>query len=119
TGDEVDYRSVRTHLGAGVAELAVRYRPIGPVAPARPGSVEHFLTERYCLYAATRRGGLRRAGVDQPPWPPHPAEAASERRTMAQPRGIGLAPAPDLVHYAERLDVVAWLPHRVLEVPGT
>ena len=111
--DAIDYRSVRTHLGGGVAELAVRYRPTGPPAVSAPGTLEHFLTERYCLYAATRRGRLRRQDVDHPPWPLQPAEATLETCTMARPIGVELAPQPDLVHYAERLDVVAWLPHRV------
>jgi uncharacterized protein YqjF (DUF2071 family) len=113
TGDWLDYRSVRTHLGAGVAELAVRYRPTGPPAPAQPGSLEHFLAERYCLYAATRRGRLLRQEIAHAPWPLQPAEALVERCTMTRPLGIELAPAPELAHYAERLDVVAWLPSRV------
>ena len=32
--------------------------------PSRPGTVEHFLTERYCLYAADRRGRLLRQEID-------------------------------------------------------
>jgi uncharacterized protein YqjF (DUF2071 family) len=113
-GDEIDYRSVRTHLGAGVAELAVRYRPTGPVTPAQPGSLEHFLVERYCLYAATSGGRLRRQAIDHRPWPLQLAEAHVERCTMTRPLGIELSAAPDLVHYADRLDVVAWLPRRVM-----
>ena len=112
-GDAIDYQSVRTHLGAGVAELAVRYRPTGPPAPPEPGSLEEFLTERYCLYAATRRGRLTRLEVAHRPWPLQLAEAEVECCTMTQPLGIELAAAPDHVRYARRLDVVAWLPHRV------
>jgi len=108
----VVYRSARTHLGAGPAELAVRYRPTGPVAPGRPGTLEHFLTERYCLYAATGRGSVRRQEVDHLPWPIQPASAEIETCTMTRSLGIDLA-GPPLVHYAERLEVVSWLPHRV------
>jgi uncharacterized protein YqjF (DUF2071 family) len=112
-GDQIAYRSVRTHLGAGVAELDVRYRPAGPVQRSQTGSLEQFLTDRYCLYAATAGGRVLRLEIDHPPWPLQPAEAQLERCTMTQPLGIELAPAPDLVHYAERLDVVPWLPRRV------
>src|SRR5262252_9136168 len=31
------------------AELHATYKPIGPAAQAAPGSLEYFLTERYCL----------------------------------------------------------------------
>ncbi len=112
-GEAVSYRSTRTHLGAGPAELRVRYRPTGPPAQSRPGTIEHFLTERYCLYAANRRGQLLRQEIDHAPWPLQPAEAEVERCTMTRPLGIDLGPEPPLAHFARRLDVVAWLPHRV------
>jgi uncharacterized protein YqjF (DUF2071 family) len=53
-GDEVRYRSVRTHRGAKEARFAGRYRPVGGPFNSRPGTLEHFLTERYCLYSASR-----------------------------------------------------------------
>jgi uncharacterized protein YqjF (DUF2071 family) len=113
SGDVVRYTSVRTHLGAGVAELDVRYRPTGPATESPPGTLEHFLTERYCLYAASRRGQVLRQEIDHDPWPLQPAEAEVARCTMTRPLGIDLGDEPPLAHFAERLDVVAWLPRRV------
>ncbi len=107
-GDWVDYTSRRTDPTAGAAELVARYRPTGPPSRSLPGSLEHFLTERYCLYAA--RGRVRRIEIDHEPWPLQPAEAVIERCTMTEPLGIGLGDQPPLVHFAKRLDVVAWLP---------
>ena len=112
-GDAVRYRSTRTHLGAGPAELYARYRPTGPPVQSRPGTIEHFLTERYCLYAADRRGRLLRQEIDHAPWPLQPAEADIELCTMTRPLGIDVGSAPPLAHFARRLDVVSWLPHRV------
>jgi uncharacterized protein len=109
-GDTIDYRSRRTHLGAGVAELKVRYRPAGVPEAVMPGSLEHFLVERYCLYSA-RAGRVFRQEVDHEPWPLQPAEAELELCTMAQPLGIELVSEP-LAHYAGELEVVAWLPGR-------
>jgi uncharacterized protein len=57
-GEEVRYRSVRTHRGAKKARFAGRYRPVGGPSGSRPGTLEHFLTERYCLYSASRRGNV-------------------------------------------------------------
>ena len=112
-GDTVTYSSARTHLGGGVAELSARYRPTGPPARSLPGTLEYFLTERYCLYAASRRGRLVRQEIDHAPWPLQPAAAEVERCTMTRPLGVDLGSEPPLAHFAERLDVVAWLPHRV------
>jgi uncharacterized protein YqjF (DUF2071 family) len=43
------------------------YRPTGDTFNATPGSLEWFLTERYCLYAIDR-GALHRAEIQHPPW---------------------------------------------------
>ena len=109
-GDTIDYHSRRTHLGAGVAELSVRYRPVGVPEPPRPDSLEHFVAERYCLYSS-RAGRVFRQEIDHGPWPLQPAEAAIELCTMTQPLGIELGPKP-VAHYAGELEVVAWLPGR-------
>ena len=76
--------------------------------PSAPGSLEHFLTERYCLYSF-RAGRIFRQEIDHEPWPLQPAEAAIELCTMTQPLGIELGPKP-VAHYASELEVVAWLP---------
>ena len=36
------------------AEFAGEYGPASPPYGAKPGTLEHWLTERYCLYARAR-----------------------------------------------------------------
>ena len=105
-GDEVRYCHERTHRGAWPASFAGRYRPTGPALDVAPGSLEHFLTERYCLYAA-RGGRLLRADVAHPPWELRPAEVELERCTMADPLHLPRLGAPALVHYARHIATVA------------
>lgn len=107
------YDCRRTHRGAPGAELTCRYRPTGPVYEARPGDLDHWLTERYCFYAADRRGRLHRTDVHHPPWPLQPAEAEIEVDTMTGWLGIDRAEKPALLHFARRLEVVGWKPERV------
>src|SRR5687768_422375 len=59
-GDWVNYQSTRTHRSAPAAEFTARYRPTGSVFAARPGTLDYFLTERYCLYSADRAGRVHR-----------------------------------------------------------
>jgi uncharacterized protein len=104
-GEEVLYRSRRA---APEAALAVRYRPAGGAFRARPGTLEHFLTERYCLYTLDERHRLLRADIHHPPWPLQPAAGELERNTMTAPYGIELPGEQPLLHFAARQDVVIW-----------
>jgi uncharacterized protein YqjF (DUF2071 family) len=97
-GDRVDYRSDRTG-----ATLDVSYRPAGAPAAAEQGSLEYFLTERYCLYTE-HEGRLERAEIHHTPWPLQAAEAELRENTMAP---VALDSDP-LLHYSERQDVVIW-----------
>jgi len=61
----IEYES---HRADGDAAFGGRYRGEGDFFRAEPGSLEHFLTERYCLYAADG-AGVFRADIHHPPWP--------------------------------------------------
>ena len=81
------------------------YNPTGGVFEARAGSLEHFLTERYCLYASGDRT-LYRAEIHHPPWPLQRAEATIDLNTMP-PDDVRLEGEP-LLHYSGRQDVLIW-----------
>ena len=119
TSEGIAYASRRIHSGARPAELRLRYRPAGPVFNAQPGSLEWFLTARYCLYIQglptndqtyIRNAPLQRAEIEHPAWPLQLAEAEIEMNTMANPVGIALPHAPPLLHFVRRIDVVVWNP---------
>jgi uncharacterized protein len=95
-----------TRRGGRRAALRVVYRPIGDVIDADPGSLAHFLTERYCLYTEDA-GRLKRAEIHHEPWPLQPAEAEIEETTMP-PSGIELPDEAPLLHFSARQDVVIW-----------
>jgi uncharacterized protein YqjF (DUF2071 family) len=108
-GGEIRYRSRR--LG-GRAKLVARYRADGPSFNAQPGTLEYFLTERYCLYTFDARRRMLRAEIHHPPWPLQPAVGEIQRNTMTAPYGIELSAEP-LLHFAARQDVLIWAPARL------
>lgn len=108
-GETVTYRTVRTHRGEPPVRLEGRYAPGGPVETARPGSLDHWLTERYCFYAHGR-GRLLRGEVHHAPWPLQPASAELTANTLAEPLGVHLDRCPPLLAFARRLDVLVWSP---------
>ena len=110
TTDRVDYASRR--LGSE-AEFRARYDPAKPVQLRRPGTIEHWLTERYCLYAMHHAGVAYRLEIHHPPWPLEPATAEIWVNTMAAAAGIHLPAVNPRLHFARRQDMVCWAPERI------
>jgi uncharacterized protein len=90
------------------AVLRAAYEPTGPATHPAPGTLEHFLTERYRLYTVDRHARVRRADIHHPPWPLQPARADLAENTMTDTLGIPLPDQPPLLHYAARQDVLVW-----------
>jgi uncharacterized protein YqjF (DUF2071 family) len=86
-------------------EWDATYRPEGGVAPAEPGTLEHFLAERYCLYTHDE-GRLWRAEIHHPPWPLQDARAEVDVNTMP-PDGLEVEGEPHVL-YSGVQDVVIW-----------
>jgi uncharacterized protein YqjF (DUF2071 family) len=93
--------------------LDAEYAPVGPPSPAVPGSLEAFLTERYCLYTLDSVGSLLRCEVHHEPWPLQPAEGRVEADGLLAPHGLRVPDLPPLLHFARGVDVVVWSPRRV------
>jgi uncharacterized protein len=112
----LQYRSHRTDSRGRPAEMSVRYRPTGPISRAKAGTLDHWLTERYCLYAVDHAARVRRAEIHHHPWPLQPAGAEIETNTMASAAGMSLPATAPRLAFASRLDVVVWAPTRVDDV---
>jgi len=109
----VRYSSRRAATDRAEAAFVGRYRPTGPVFAPQPGSLDYFLTERYCLYTVNDAFALRRLEIHHPPWALQAAEATLEVNTMADAAGIRLPSMAPLLHFAKRQDMVAWPPSEV------
>ena len=106
-GDAIEYESVRR----GAEQVCFRgsYRPSGDVYAAAPGGLDHWLTERYCLYALGPDRRLRRTEVHHAQWPLSSAQVTITQNGMLLPHGVPLQGAP-LCHFARRIDVIVWAP---------
>ena len=114
TLQSIQYASTRTHDGAPPAAFEAEYAPVSGIASPRPGTLEHWLTERYCLYTTDRRGRLYQGEIHHLPWPLQTAEAEIHTNTLARAAGFDLPEVAPLLHFARRLDVILW-PLRRLE----
>jgi len=109
----VGISSQRTEHRWPAAEFAAAYRPDGPPALAPAGSLERWLTERYCFYTATPAHGIRRTEIHHLPWQLQPAALKLTNNTMLDPFAISHSEEP-LVHYSAAQHVVAWSPVPVI-----
>jgi uncharacterized protein len=103
-GGNIHYYSRRLR---GAAEFRGRYRPTTEMRLREIGSIEHWLTKRYCLYT-THRGQVYRGEIHHGPWPLQDAEAEFETNTVAAAAGIPLPNTAPLLHFARRLEVLIW-----------
>ena len=68
--------------------LRGKYRGEGNTFHAASKTLEHFLTERYCLYSADADGTLKRGDIHHLPWNLQVAQAEISENSMT--KGLGL-----------------------------
>jgi uncharacterized protein YqjF (DUF2071 family) len=83
----IEYRSRRLWPGPRPATLEVTWEPGEPLGPAQPGTLEHFLVERYTLFAL-RRGRLIRGDVHHTPYPLRRARVLALSQTLLAAAGL-------------------------------
>jgi uncharacterized protein YqjF (DUF2071 family) len=111
TGDDrIDYTSRRR---SSAAEFRATYEPRGDAQAPAPGTLDYFLTERYCLYAVDHQSRAYRLDIHHPAWSLRPADAEIAVNTMAESAGIALPSTPPLLHFARRQDMICWAPQRI------
>jgi uncharacterized protein len=103
-GSRVHFWSRRIAPGPWPGTCALEYEPRGAAGPATPGTLEHFLLERYVLYAA-HRGRLYRGRVHHGPYPMQEATADGLTEDLIAAAGLRRPARDPLVHYAAGVDV--------------
>jgi uncharacterized protein len=111
-GAEVVYGSRRMDRRGRAERFEARYSPAGESFHAHPGTLEYFLTERYCLYAQRPDGAILRGEIHHPPWELQSARARIELNTMAESLGVAVLGEP-VLHFAKLQRVVVWAPEMV------
>ncbi|HEY0098724.1 MAG TPA: DUF2071 domain-containing protein [Pyrinomonadaceae bacterium] len=109
-GDTIHYDLERTD-----ADRPARFKAsweIGRELPeSEPGTLEFFLTERYCLYSASGES-IYRARINHRPWPLRQAKLISHESDIVESDYLPKLKGKPLVHYAESLAVDIWLPEK-------
>jgi uncharacterized protein YqjF (DUF2071 family) len=117
-GNRIEYASTRRDVRGAPAELRAAWKIGEPLSQNQPGSIEFFLTERYCLYSH-HRGQLYRSRIFHQPWPLQSATLDSYQSTMIESLGLEEPVGEPLLHYAESIGVDIWPLKRVRTGSGS
>jgi uncharacterized protein YqjF (DUF2071 family) len=107
---DFEYESQRLFSSPEVRFHAL-YRGLGrtrALEQSRPGTIEYFLTERYCLYTLDPKGKVMRANIHHMPWPLELAEAEIRLNELPASIGVRLPKVEPLLHYSRELVVYVW-----------
>ncbi len=102
------FHSRRIEAGETVAELDVEYRPVGPASVAESGTLDHWLTDRYCLFTTNREDQIVRGDFAHPPWRLQKAQAIIHRNTMVNRLGLALPDQCPRLLFAKQSPVSVW-----------
>jgi len=105
---DVEYESVRTHKDTPPAEFGGKYAPTSPVYYSAPGTLDHWLTERYALYGALKADWVVFGEIHHAQWSLQRAEIELRKNTMTVALGLDLPDTKPLCHFGWYQEVVAW-----------
>lgn len=106
-GDRIVFASDRR---GGAARFDVEYEVGAALGASAPGTFEHFLLERYYLFAHHRRRVLK-GQVHHPPYPAHRARVDRLSQTLTAAAGLpALDAPPEVAHWSPGVDVEVFGP---------
>jgi len=111
-GDGIEYDSQRWSMNGPPAAFSGTYGGSGAEFVPAPGSLEHFLTERYCLYSTDGKR-IWRGDIFHPRWSLQLGHAKIDTNTMIDAAGVRAATHEPLLHFSTFQDVRFWWPARV------
>ena len=111
-GTEIAYFSRRIDSRGQGERFEASYAGEGETFHADRGTLDYFLTERYCLYAQPRDGAILCGEIHHAPWELERARASVSVNTMAESLGLSLSGVP-LLHFSRLQEVVVWSPQRI------
>ena len=106
-GATTRYTVTRDDTSGAPAEFEATWEAGAERGAAEPGSLDFFLVERYCLYAADKEK-LFRARIHHAPWPLRDAALHEHRSSMIEAAGLSKSGGDPLTHHGGPVDVEVW-----------
>ncbi|MFL6230626.1 MAG: YqjF family protein [Pyrinomonadaceae bacterium] len=111
-GQKIVYHSRRTHDDAPAATFDATWKIGDALGESAPGSLEFFLTERYCFYTASHES-VYQCRIHHAPWQLRAATISPFKSTMIESHDLPTPKGKPLLHYSEELTVDVWTLERM------
>jgi uncharacterized protein len=112
-GDAHSFECERTTHGRQPASLRAFWTAEPSMTLARPGTLEHFLVERYTLYSHALGSKLWRGQIRHAPWPLQAVSALGVEQTLDQADGLPELGECRLAQHSPGVDV-EFLPFKLV-----
>ena len=104
-GDRVRYRSERKWPKPTPADFRARYTIGAPLGTSEPGTLRHFLAERYILFTDVGGGRLELGRVHHRPYPLREAHVDEIEQSMVVAAGLPATEGAPMALYSDGVDV--------------
>ncbi len=110
--DILSFKSERVDNETVDANFEAKWRPRGKLPSPAVDSLEFFLVERYCLFAA-EENRIFSSQIYHSPWALRSAELLTFETTLFESLGLSAPSMLPLTHYADKQEVDIWAPQRI------
>ncbi|MGG1677746.1 YqjF family protein [Neobacillus sp. NRS-1170] len=107
-GQSFQCQSVRKGNANTIISFKGKYFPVSEVYFPKEGTLDHWLTERYCLYSSTNGVNIYCGEIHHQPWPLQKAEIEIVNNTLFTPFHFDLSEVKPTAYFSEGVDSLIW-----------
>jgi uncharacterized protein YqjF (DUF2071 family) len=85
-----------------------KYAPVSEIYFPKKGTVDHWLTERYCLYSSSDGVNIYCGEIHHRPWPLQKAAIEIVRNTLFTAFHFDLSEVKPIAHFSTGVDSLMW-----------
>ncbi len=101
-------KSVRKEKASPPFSFQVKYSPVSEVYFPKEGTLDHWLTERYCLFSSNNGSNIFCGEIQHCPWPLQKAEAEINRNTLLTRYKINSTEIQPISYFSKGVDTLFW-----------
>lgn len=107
-GQTFHYESIRKGKTNTPITCKGTYTPLSDVYFPEKGTLDHWLTERYCLYSTDNKANIYCGEIHHRPWPLQKAETEICMNTLFSPFNFDLTGIKPISHFSKGIDTLIW-----------